>query len=196
VCLDATAAATGVSPATGKACFDSTTYVKGDAGTGYDVGNIAHDFQLQDQNGNPVKLSQFKGKYVLLQWSSVWCGPSQVEVPQDRDEVKALNDGNVMGVEVVYLQVLLDGPSPGVPSTLANAKNWVSHFSLTTPVLFTANDTNRIALQQHLTYTIATGESDQAAVPVSVFIDPSGKIFHLRLGAVGGTTEIFESQLP
>jgi subtilisin-like proprotein convertase family protein len=194
-CIEATGAASGVSPVTAKACFSSTTYVTGDQGNGYDVGNIAHDFALQDQNGNPVKLSQFKGKYVLLQWSSVWCGPSQVEVPQDRDEVKALNDGNVMGVEVVYLQVLLDGPTPNVPSTQKNAQNWVNHFSLTTPVLFTANDTNLIARQQWTTYTIVGG-FEQPAVPVSVFIDPTGKIFHLRVGATGGTTEIFTDQLP
>jgi subtilisin-like proprotein convertase family protein len=194
-CIQATAAATGVAPVTTKPCFNSTTYVTGDQGTGYNVGDIAHDFALQDQNGNPVKLSQFKGKYVLLEWSSVWCGPSQFEVPQDRDEVKALNSGNVMGVEVVYLQVLLDGPTPNVPSTQKNAKDWVTHFNLTTPVLFTANDTNQIALQQHTTYTITGGE-EQPAVPVSVFIDPAGKIFHLRVGATGDTTAIFESQLP
>jgi hypothetical protein len=61
-------------------------------------------------------------------------------------------------------------------------------------VLFTANDTNQVARQEWVTYVIASGEQ-QPAIPMSVFIDPSGTIFHLRLGAVGGTTEIFESQL-
>ena len=32
------------------------------------VGAKAPDFSLEDQNGNKVTLSQFKGKKVLLSW--------------------------------------------------------------------------------------------------------------------------------
>jgi subtilisin-like proprotein convertase family protein len=197
ICVEATVSSPGHSSYTKKNCTESIDYPKGDKGTGYEIGDFAHNFVLQDQNGNPASLAQHKGKFVLLQWSSVWCPPSQIEVPQDRDEVKALNDDNVMGAEVVYLQVLIDGPDENVPSTLKNAQNWVTQKHLTTPVLFTANDTNFIAEQQWFTYTIAGGNQEQPAVPVSIFIDPSGKIFDVRVGAgpSGDTTDRFEAYL-
>jgi hypothetical protein len=102
-----------------------------------------------------------------------------------------------MGVEVVYLSVLLDGPTPNVQSTRQHAINWVNHFNLTTPVLFTANDTNQSAYQQHLTYAIFNGQ-EQRAVPTSIFIRPNGHIFDYRVGVeqVGGTTDRFLNDLP
>ena len=197
ICVEATVSSPGHGSNKKKVCSDSTDYAKGDKGNGYEIGEYAHNFVLQDQNGNPASLAQYKGKFVLLQWSSIWCPPSQIEVPQDRDEVKALNDDNVMGAEVVYLQVLIDGPTANVASTLKNAQNWVSQKHLTTPVLFTANDTNNIARQQWFSYTISSGLSEQPAVPVSVFIDPSGKIFDVRVGAdpPDGTTNRFLAYL-
>lgn len=35
----------------------------------------APDFELMDKNGNKVKLSSFKGKYVLLDFWASWCAP-------------------------------------------------------------------------------------------------------------------------
>lgn len=198
VCLTGTVSAPGISPVTSKACFNTAAYPRGDRGTGYDIGDIAHDFTLVDQSGTPVSLAQFAGKYVLLQFTAGWCQPSAVEVPQDRDEVRALNDSNAMGVEVVYLTVMVEGLNPGVPSTAQDAQDWASTFELTTPVLATSGDTDQIAVQQHATYSLVAGEP-VPTVPVSVFIDPDQRIFDVRVGSVdgpGGTTNRFLSELP
>lgn len=197
VCLTGTVGGSGISDVTSTACFNTSSYPTGDRGTGYAIGDIAHDLVLLDQTGTPVSLSQFAGKYVLLQFTSAWCAPSQFEVPQDRDEVQALNESNAMGVEVVYLTVMLDGSTPGRASTQRDAQRWVDRFDLTTPVLHTSSDTDRIAVQQHTTYSIEGGES-QPVVPVSVFIRPNGEIFDLRIGIEesGGTTGRFLSALP
>lgn len=37
------------------------------------VGQAAPDFTLQDTAGQPVKLSQFKGKPVVLEWNNPGC---------------------------------------------------------------------------------------------------------------------------
>ena len=39
------------------------------------------DFHLQDISGNTIRLSDYKGKVILLNFFATWCLPCRVEMP-------------------------------------------------------------------------------------------------------------------
>lgn len=77
------------------------------SGTAQMKSGTAPDFTLQSLDGKTVRLSDFRGKPVVLNFWATWCGPCKIEMPWFVDLQKQYGPSGVQ-----FLGVAMDDASP------------------------------------------------------------------------------------
>jgi len=124
--------------------------------------NLAPDFTVYDIDGNPHKLSDFRGKPVLLNFWASWCGPCKSEMPEFQNYYEKY------GADVHFVIVNL---TDGAQETVESASSYIETEGYTFPVYY---DTD---MEGAYTYGVS-------AVPVSYFIDAEGNFVAWAQGAL------------
>ncbi|HEX5322146.1 MAG TPA: redoxin domain-containing protein, partial [Capsulimonadaceae bacterium] len=63
-------------------------------------GTRAPDFTVQDPHGNPIQLSDYKGKVVVIDFWATWCGPCQASLPGTNEVARQFKGKNVVVLAV------------------------------------------------------------------------------------------------
>lgn len=123
------------------------------------IGSVIKDFSQKDTSGNLVKVSSFRGKYVLLDFWASWCRPCRMENPNVVAAFNKFHDKNF-----TILSVSLDQAKPA----------WLDAINMDGLVWNHVSDlkgwNNEVA-----------GLFQIRSIPQNLLIDPDGKIIAKNL---------------
>ena len=127
---------------------------------------VAPDFTVYDREGNPLKLSDLRGKPVVLNFWASWCGPCKSEMP----DFQMIYDR--YGQDCQFLFVNL---TDGQKETVEIAWEYISTMGYTFPVYYD------MTMDAAMNYGISS-------IPTTYFIEAQG-------GAVAGHTGVMDIEL-
>lgn len=131
-----------------------------------EVGQIAPDFTLLDQDGNPVTLSELKGKKALVYFYP------RASTPGCTVQAQGLRDSKA---ELDALNVIVLGISPDTPKKLTNFTNKQElNFTLL------ADEDHAVCEQYHVWQLKKfMGKENMGVVRTSFLVDEKGNIEHV-----------------
>ena len=127
---------------------------------------LAPDFTVYDAQGNPVRLSDYFGKPIVLNFWASWCGPCQREMPDFDEKYRELGD---------QVQFLMINMTDGNRETMETASNFIAQKGYSFPVFY---DTQMEAAMTYGAYSL----------PITFFIDSNGNLITHAVGAINSKT--------
>lgn len=126
----------------------------------------APDFTVYDIDGNEVRLSDFFGKPIVLNFWASWCGPCKSEMPDFNAKYQEL-EGTV--------HFLMINMTDGDRETVETASEFIAREGYVFPVFY---DTDSMAAYVYQAYSL----------PTSYFIDADGHVIAQATGAINAET--------
>lgn len=124
----------------------------------------APDFTMTDKDGNEVKLSNFAGKPIVLNFWASWCGPCQMEMPDFEEMYKTY------GEDVQFVMVNM---TDGSQETVESATQFITEKGYTFPVYY---DTKMEGAYYYSVYSL----------PMTYFIGADGYVAGRNTGMISG----------
>lgn len=104
---------------------EQTRLPSDDVPIGIEKGQRAPDFTLNDLNGSPIRLSNYLGKKVLINFWASWCPPCRAEMPHMQQFYEDYKDNTViLGVNMTATEERSEDIRP-----------FVEEFGLTFPIV-------------------------------------------------------------
>ena len=113
---------------------------------------IAPDFTVYDIEGNAVKLSDFYGKPLIINFWASWCGPCQMEMPEFQSAYDEYGD---------KINFVIVNMTDGQRETVETASGFMTESGYTFPVYY---DTDMDAASVYGVYSL----------PATYFADSEG----------------------
>ena len=130
------------------------------------MGRAAPEFDATDLNGKAVRLADYRGRPVLLNFWATWCVPCKAEFPLLQAGIQRHKELEVLGV------VFNDAAGSARSFMRDRAATWPG---VTDPGAKIAN-----AYQVHA----------KPGIPVSILIGPDGRMIARHLGPFSNDTEL------
>jgi len=119
--------------------------------------DLAPPFTIKDLNGNPLSLSDAKGKVVLLNFWATWCGPCRAEIPDLIELQKEYKDQ----LEIIGLATQEDDAE--------EVRKFVAESGINYRVAMAPDE-------------VTEKFGGIAALPTSFVIDPQGRVVQKHVG--------------
>lgn len=122
-------------------------------------GQLAPDFELKTLDGETVRLSDYKGQRVMLNFWATWCPPCRAEMP-DMQKFQEKKDVQILAVNLSETE-----SDPG------NVQKFIDELNLTLTIPL--DDESAVS-----------NEYQVMAYPTTYMIDADGRIQFVTLGAM------------
>ncbi|TAL70893.1 MAG: TlpA family protein disulfide reductase [Bacteroidetes bacterium] len=136
------------------------------------VGNSAPDFSGVTIDGREMKLSEFKGRVILLDFWASWCAPCQKELPYLMQLFDDNDDKNFM-----IIAVNIDKKIEQAQKFLDKLKE-KAHF----PIIWDSK-------------SVIPALYKIESMPTTIFIDKTGVIRYIHTGFTDSSKEILKQEL-